>query len=177
MRSRSFCCYYYRRKMFKFLFLDQMNCCSRSLLRKALASLTQANHLRLSQMCVRESSVCQRYFFWYKNMSAWNHPLPPQSFPGRNSFPFVQLTQGWHITTMHKTSPFIFFATPSPSNMPAWYPLQLDPWQLSLKYSNSATELPSDSIAQLVRAWQAICHVAGSSPSLSHIFFYFSSLF
>ena len=23
-------------------------------------------------------------------------------------------------------------------------PLRLDPWQLSLKYSNSATELPSD---------------------------------
>ena len=22
------------------------------------------------------------------------------------------------------------------SNMPAWYPLRLDPWQLSLKYSN-----------------------------------------
>ena len=35
-------------------------------------------------------------------------------------------------------------AAPSPSSMPAWYPLRLDPWQLSLKYSNSATELPSD---------------------------------
>ena len=29
-------------------------------------------------------------------------------------------------------------------NMPAWYPLPLDPWQLSLKFSNSATELLSD---------------------------------
>ena len=27
----------------------------------------------------------------------------------------------------------------------AWYPLRLDPWQLSLKYSNSATELLSGS--------------------------------
>ena len=32
-------------------------------------------------------------------------------------------------------------ATPSPSNMSTWYPLQLDHWQLSLKYSNSATKL------------------------------------
>ena len=65
--------------------------------------------------------------------------------------------------------------------MPARYLLQLDPWQLSLKYSNSATELPGDSVAQLVRAWQAICQVVGSSPSLSHcqILFplYFPSLF
>ena len=63
-----------------------------------------------------------------------------------------------------------------PSNMPAWYPLQLDPWQLSLKYSNSATELLGNSVAQLVRAWQAICQVASSSPSLSHCLFP-SSLF
>ena len=53
--------------------------------------------------------------------------------------------------------------------------------KLSLKYSNSATELPSDSVAQLVRAWQAICQVMGSSPSLSHCHFFplfiFSSLF
>ena len=67
-------------------------------------------------------------------------------------------------------------AAPSPSNMPAWYPLRLDLWQLSLKYSNSATELPGDSVAQLVRAWQAICQVTGSSPSLSHCLF-FPSLF
>ena len=40
--------------------------------------------------------------------------------------------------------------------MPAWYLLQLDPWKLSLKYLNSATELPGDSVAQLVRAWQAM---------------------
>ena len=57
-------------------------------------------------------------------------------------------------------------ACPCPgANMPAWDPLQLDPY---LKYSNSATELPGDSVAQLVRAWQAICQVAGLSPSLSH---------
>ena len=55
-----------------------------------------------------------------------------------------------------------------PSNMPAWYSLWLDRWQLGLKYSNSATELPSDSVVQLVRAWQGICQVMGSSPSLSH---------
>ena len=54
--------------------------------------------------------------------------------------------------------------------MPAWYPLRLDPWQLSLKYLNLATELPSDLVyvAQLVRAWQAICQVVGLSPFLSH---------
>ena len=61
--------------------------------------------------------------------------------------------------------------------MPAWYPPRLDPWQLNLKYSNSATELPGDSVAQLVRAWQANCQVMGSSPSLSHCQFLFLSLF
>ena len=47
-------------------------------------------------------------------------------------------------------------ATPSPLVMPAWYPLQLNPWQLGLNYLNLATELSGDSVAQLVRAWQAI---------------------
>ena len=61
---------------------------------------------------------------------------------------------------------------PSPSNMPAWYPLRLDPWQLKLRYSNSATELLGESVAQLVRAWQAICLVVGSSPALSHFHFF-----
>ena len=59
-----------------------------------------------------------------------------------------------------------------PLNIPVWYPLWLDPWQLSLKYSNSTTELPNDSVAQLARAWQAICQVMGSSPSLSHSHFF-----
>ena len=63
-------------------------------------------------------------------------------------------------------------ATPSPLNMPACYPLRLDPWHLSLKRLNSATELLGDLVAQLVRAWQAICHVVGSSPSLSHCHFF-----
>ena len=63
-------------------------------------------------------------------------------------------------------------ATPSPSNMPACYPLWLDPWQLNLKHLNSATELLGDLVAQLVRAWQAICHVVSSSPSLSHCHFF-----
>ena len=63
-------------------------------------------------------------------------------------------------------------ATPSPSNMPACYPLWLDPWQLSLKHLNLATELLGDLVAQLVRAWQAICHVVGLSPSLSHCHFF-----
>ena len=34
-----------------------------------------------------------------------------------------------------------------------------------------STELPSDSVAQLFGAWQAICQIAGSSPSLSHCLF------
>ena len=42
--------------------------------------------------------------------------------------------------------------------MQAWYPLWLDPWSSAL---STATELPNDSVAQLVRAWQAICQVAG----------------
>ena len=41
-----------------------------------------------------------------------------------------------------------------------------------LKYSNSATELPSDSVAQLARAWQANCQVVGLSLSLSHRYFF-----
>ena len=68
-------------------------------------------------------------------------------------------------------------ATPSPLDMPAWYPLWLDPWQLSLRHSNSATKLPGDSVAQLVRAWQAICQVASSSPSLNHCQFLFPLYF
>ena len=36
--------------------------------------------------------------------------------------------------------------TPPPLDMPAWY---LNPWQLSLKYWNSAIELPGDSVARL----------------------------
>ena len=36
---------------------------------------------------------------------------------------------------------------------------------------------PGDSVAQLVRAWQAICQVVGSSPSLSHCHFFPPSLF
>ena len=55
--------------------------------------------------------------------------------------------------------------------MPTWYLLRLDPCQLSPKYSNSAAELPSDAVAQFVRAWQPICQVAGSSLSLSHCHF------
>ena len=52
----------------------------------------------------------------------------------------------------------------------------LKAWQqccklVPLKYLNSATELPGDSVAQLIRAWQAICEIVGSSPSLSHCYF------
>ena len=36
------------------------------------------------------------------------------------------------------------------------------------EWQKVATELPSDLVAQLVRAWQAICQVAGLSPSQSH---------
>ena len=68
-------------------------------------------------------------------------------------------------------------ATPFPSDIPDLYPLQLDPLEFSLKYSNSATELLSDSVAQVVGAWQAICQVVGSSPSLSHCHFYFPFFF
>ena len=40
-----------------------------------------------------------------------------------------------------------------------------------LKYSNSATELLGDSVAQFVRPWQAISQVVSSSPALSLSFF------
>ena len=53
--------------------------------------------------------------------------------------------------------------------------------ELKLKPLLVATELPSDSVAQLARAWQAIYQVVGSSPSpeslsfsplfLSHLYF------
>ena len=81
-----------------------------------------------------------------------------------------------HVNNWTLTSHFMLI-TPSPSNMSAWYPLRLEPWQLTLKYLNSATELPSDSVAQLVRAWQAICQDMGSSSSLSHCHFLFRSFF
>ena len=44
----------------------------------------------------------------------------------------------WALCTSH-----FALAAPSPLNMPAWYLFWLDPRQLSLKYSNSATELQS----------------------------------
>ena len=44
-------------------------------------------------------------------------------------------------------------------------------WQLSLNYSNLATELLSESVFQLVRAWQAICQVVRLSSSLTHCLF------
>ena len=37
----------------------------------------------------------------------------------------------------------------------------------TVSLSNSATELPSDSVAQLVRAWQTICQFVSLSLSLS----------
>ena len=40
-----------------------------------------------------------------------------------------------------------------------------------------STELPSDLVAQLVGAWQAICQIAGSSPSLSHCLFFHLFIF
>ena len=43
---------------------------------------------------------------------------------------------------------------------------------LNYKYSNSATQLLGDSVAQLVRAWQAICQVVGLSRALSHCHFF-----
>ena len=48
----------------------------------------------------------------------------------------------------------------------------------SLKYSNSATELPGDSVAQLVTSWLAICRVMGQVPPwvivIYHSHLYFS---
>ena len=56
---------------------------------------------------------------------------------------------------------------------------QLDSWQLSFKYSNSPTEFPGDSVAQLVRAWQAIWagHVFESLPESLSFFPLFSRLY
>ena len=56
------------------------------------------------------------------------------------------------VWSMLITEPAPCACHPSLSNIPAWYLLRLDPWQLCLMYSNSATELPNDLVAQLVRA-------------------------
>ena len=61
--------------------------------------------------------------------------------------------------------------------MRVWLPETRVARQLSLNYSNPATELLGESVAQLVRAWQAIWQVVGSSPFLSHCQFLFPSLF
>ena len=80
------------------------------------------------------------------------------------------------VQTVPPHSCFVL-VTPSPSDMPAWYPLQLDPWQINFKYLNSATKLLNDSVAQLARAWQNICQVAGSSPYRNHNLSFFPSFF
>ena len=85
--------------------------------------------------------------------------------------------QVWSMSKIWACASHSVLATPSPSDIPAWYLLRLDSWQLSLKCSNSATELQGDSVN---RAWQAICQVMGLSPSLSHchiLFHSFSLLF
>ena len=41
-------------------------------------------------------------------------------------------------------------------------------WYVILSSRTQPTELPSDSVDELVRAWLAICQVTGLSPSLSH---------
>ena len=79
----------------------------------------------------------------------------------------------WELVT-HGTCPSLCIVLRTcdtlPSNMPAWYPLQLDPWQLSLKYSNSATELMGDLVTRLghgrpfTRLWVRV------TPWVSHFF-------
>ena len=57
----------------------------------------------------------------------------------------LRLRSDCQVWSMSKNlSLCLVLATPFPSKMPGWYLLQLDPWQLSLKYLNSASELPGD---------------------------------
>ena len=79
----------------------------------------------------------------------------------KDSCNFILLSFGIMYNKVLLYSWFTLVA-PSPSNTPAWYPLRLDPWPLSAL--STASELSNDSVAQLVRAWQAICQVVGLSP-------------
>ena len=67
----------------------------------------------------------------------------------------------WHMFRNWACASSFLLVAPSLSNMPACYLLRLDAG--SLKHSNS--------VVQLVRAWQAICEVTGLSPFLSHCHF------
>ena len=71
----------------------------------------------------------------------------------------------------HGTCPSLCLTSPHPPHQTCqlgirfgWIPAS----SCRLKYSNSATELLGDSVAQFVRAWQAICQVVSSSLALSH---------
>ena len=76
------------------------------------------------------------------------------------SLTLTRLRSDCQVWSKLKTEPV------SCSSMPACYSLRLDPWQLSLKYSNLA--------AQLARAWQAICQVAGSKILPESLSFFLS---
>jgi len=60
-------------------------------------------------------------------------------------------------------------ATPFPLDMPAWYLLRLDPWQLSLKYSNSATEAQMPILKYLLRGIKSFLAKQGIIPMNPHL--------
>ena len=79
-----------------------------------------------------------------------------------------------------KTCPSLCLTLRAPHATPSYRTCQLGirfSWTpgssaFNSKYSNSATQLLGNSVAQLVRAWQAICQVVGSSRALSHCHFF-----
>ena len=70
-----------------------------------------------------------------------------------------------HLTVFCAWDSSLHFTAPLP-------PARLDPWQLSLKYSNLATELPSDSVAQLIS-----CLPGGGFESLPDSLSFYSPLY
>ena len=85
----------------------------------------------------------------------------------------VSVDKHWRASNTVDHAYYIFVRSTHESFSPGPLWLTRRPcWQLSLKYSNSATELLGDSVVQLVRARQAIYQVVGSSPALSHCHFF-----
>ena len=77
------------------------------------------------------------------------------------------------FTYTYSICSFKYVNTPPPSFIPIIWLAILHVvsknGSIKLKYSDSSTELLADSVAQLVRAWQAICQVVGS---LRHCHFF-----
>ena len=95
---------------------------------------------------ISHSSICNKFgqVEGPEHVYNWAY-MPPTHHTPTLSVCMTTVGKAWHTSscvTKKKTSLFLS----SPSNMAVWYPLRLDPWQLV------TTELPNDSVPQLVRA-------------------------